>query len=204
MQQLKNIDTAFKHVRLFTMVIIVSYTLLLGFGIYTYNRGLNEAAQRIYLIAGGQSIVATASTRKENIPVEGRDHVRSFHALFFTLSPDEKAINANMRAALYLADRSAKTQYDDLKEKDYFISIIRGNISQEITCDSIQFHMDHYPYHWRYYGKVRIIRTSAILVRSLVTDGYLRAVERTDNNPHGFLIEKWSTLENIDLHLEKR
>lgn len=204
MQQLKNIDTAFKHVRLFTLVVIASYTVLLAFGIYTYNRGLNAAAQRIYLIAGGQSIPAIASTRKENIPVEGRNHVRNFHALFFTLSPDEKAINANMHAALYLADRSAKVQYDDLKEKDYFRSIIRSNISQEITCDSILFFMDRYPYHWRYYGKVRIIRTSAILVRSLVTDGCLRTVERTDNNPHGFLIEKWSTLENRDIHLEKR
>jgi hypothetical protein len=32
----------------------------------------------------------------------------------------------------------------------------------------------------------------------LVTQGYLRNVSRSDNNPHGFLIEHWETLANRD------
>jgi hypothetical protein len=27
---------------------------------------------------------------------------------------------------------------------------------------------------------------------------------RSGNNPHGFLIERWSTIENKDLKIEKR
>jgi hypothetical protein len=32
--------------------------------------------------------------------------------------------------------------------------------------------------------------------RVLVTQGYLRDVARSDNNPHGFLIEHWKTMVN--------
>jgi conjugative transposon TraK protein len=204
MEQLKNIDSAFKHVRLFTMVLIVAYTALLGYGIYQYALVMNQAAEQIYIISDSKALMATSSTRKENIPVEAKDHIKTFHHLFFTLSPDDKVIDVNIRQALYLADRTAKNQYDDLKEKAYYSGIIRGNISQEITCDSITLSIGHYPYYWRYYGKQQIIRSSAILTRSIVTEGYLRSVERSENNPHGFLIERWVTLENKDLQLENR
>ena len=32
-----------------------------------------------------------------------------------------------------------------------------------------------------------------------ITEGFLRNVARSDNNPHGFLIERWRVLENKDL-----
>jgi hypothetical protein len=41
-------------------------------------------------------------------------------------------------------------------------------------------------------------------MRNLITEGFLRNVARSDNNPHGFLIEKWTTIENKDLKTEKR
>jgi hypothetical protein len=44
-----------------------------------------------------------------------------------------------------------------------------------------------------------IIRTTSILSRSLHTEGTLRNVSRSDNNPHGFLIERFNTIENKDL-----
>ena len=39
---------------------------------------------------------AYSSNRKDNIPVEARDHVIMFHQYFFTLDPDEKVIDANL------------------------------------------------------------------------------------------------------------
>ncbi|MDP3180258.1 MAG: conjugative transposon protein TraK, partial [Bacteroidota bacterium] len=40
--------------------------------------------------------------------------------------------------------------------------------------------------------------------RSLITEGALRNVSRSDNNPHGFLIERWNTIENRDIKTENR
>lgn len=204
MQQLRNIDSAFKQIRLFMLALVVCYTALMGYGIWQYSQMSHQMADRLYIVSDGKVFTATSSTRQENIPVEARDHIRVFHSLFFTLSPDDKAIEANIRQALYLADRTAKNQYDDLKEKAYYAGIIRGNISQTITCDSVAFSTIHYPYYFRYYGKQHIIRSTATLTRSIVTEGYLRSIERSDRNPHGFLIERWATLENRDLQLENR
>ena len=53
--------------------------------------------------------------------------------------------------------------------------------------------------YFRYYGKLKIDRRSSTVVRSLITEGYLKEIPRSDNNPHGVLITNWKTLENKDL-----
>lgn len=52
-------------------------------------------------------MVALSQDLSQNRPVEAREHVRRFHELFFTLSPDKDAIESNVKRALYLADGSA-------------------------------------------------------------------------------------------------
>lgn len=203
-QQLKNIDTAFKHVRLFSLVLIVAYTIVCCYVVASSLKRVDQAQERIYLIVNGKAVEAFASTRQENIPVEARDHVKVFHTFFFSLSPDDKAIQTTIQNALYLADQSAKAQYDDLKEKGYYSSVISANVSQELDCDSVQVNTANYPYYFRFFGKQHIIRSTAIVTRILLTEGYLRNVGRSDNNPHGFLIEKWAIVENRDLSTTKR
>jgi hypothetical protein len=61
-----------------------------------------------------------------------------------------------------------------------------------------------YPFYFRYKGRQRIIRPTTILTRSLITEGYLRHVSRSDHNSHGFLIERWRTLENKDENIQNR
>lgn len=205
MEQLKNIDTAFKHIRLFSAVLITACFMTSIYSIYTCLEVVSKTQQKIYLIANGKAIEAFAANRKDNVPVEARDHVKVFHERFFTLSPDEKTIEVNMLQALYLADASAKAQYNDLKEKGYYRSVISGNVSQQIQCDSIVLDIGRQPIYFRYYGKQQIIRPTAILIRNLVTEGFLRDLkERSDNNPHGFLIERWAILSNNDLETIKR
>lgn len=203
-QQLKNIETAFKHVRLFTFVLIAACMATCCFAIYESYRMVTEANSRIYLLANGKALEALSAERKTNLPVEARDHIKMFHFYFFSLDPDEKVIEGNISRALYLADETAKQQYDDLKEGGYYAGIISGNVSQQVTADSIQVDMSIYPYHFKYYGVQKIIRPTAIVSRNLVTEGYLRNVSRSDNNAHGFLIERWRILENKDLDIQQR
>jgi conjugative transposon TraK protein len=122
--------------------------------------------------------------------------------LFFTLDPDEKVIDANIGKALYLADESAKNQYNDLKEKSYYNNLISGNISQQVTVDSIQLDINQYPYYFKCFATQKLIRSTSTANRSLITQGYLRNVARSDNNPHGFLILHWETLANRDTTIQ--
>lgn len=203
-RQAKNIDSAFRYIRSFTMVIITAYSAICLYAVYSNHRATRESQQRIYILANGKALEAYSADRKDNIPVEARDHVKTFHHLFFTLDPDEKVITANITRALYLADVSAKEQYDNLKESGYYTNLITGNISQRVTIDSIFINTDSYPFYFRCAAEEKLIRTTSTVTRSLITEGFLRNVERSDNNPHGFLIERWTILENKDLKTETR
>jgi hypothetical protein len=50
-------------------------------------------------------------------------------------------IQQNITKALYLADGSAKQQYENLKENGYYSNIIAGNLSQQININSVQVQM---------------------------------------------------------------
>ena len=196
--QFRNIDTAFKHIKTFSIVLIVSCILITGFVIYKSYEMVKAVQAKIYILANGKALEAFSAERKDNVPVEARDHIKMFHHYFFTLDPDDKVIQANIAQALNLADESAKRKYDDLKESGYYTNIISGNISQEITIDSIQLNINQYPFQFRCFATQKLIRSTSAITRKLLTGGYLRNVSRSDNNPHGFLIQQWEILENQD------
>ena len=202
--KMKNIDSAFKQVRLFSLAVIAGCVLITVFVTWKSYSLAAISQHRIYILANGKALEAYSADRKDNVPVEARDHVKMFHHYFFTMDPDDKVIQSNITKALYLADGTAKQQYDNLKENGYYTNLISGNISQEIQSDTITVNTSVYPYYFMYKGLQKIIRPTTIVTRTLITEGYLRNVSRSDNNAHGFLIERWKTLENKDLKIEIR
>ena len=200
----KNMDTAFRYGRRLSITVLIASITLCCVTIYQSYRLIERAQDRIYILASGKVLEAGASQRSANIQVEAKDHVASFHTLFFSLDPDNKVIEANLSRALYLADASAKKQYDNLKESGYYSGIVSGNISQQLQIDSIRISSSQYPYRFELWAVQKIIRPTSIVSRSLVTEGQLRNVSRSDNNPHGFLIEKWKTLQNQDIQVQIR
>jgi conjugative transposon TraK protein len=203
-QQMKNIDSAFKHIRVFSLVFMAACTVICVYSVYKSYALVSEDRQHIYILANGKALEAVSAETKDNIPVEARDHVKMFHHYFFSLDPDDKVIESNITKALYLADRSAKRAYDNLKENGYYSNLIAGNISQQIEIDSIQLDMNAYPYFFKCTATQKLVRATSIVTRSLITQGFLRNVTRSDNNPHGFLIEKWETIDNRDIKTENR
>ncbi|MBS1666416.1 MAG: conjugative transposon protein TraK [Bacteroidetes bacterium] len=203
-KQTKNIDSSFRHIKAFTLLLVTGCFILCGFVLYKSYELSARVQDKIYVLSGDKALEAYASQRKDNIEVEARSHIAMFHTDFFSLDPDEKVIDANIKKALYLADGSAKRQHDNLKETSYYSSIISGNISQQIAIDSIAVSTKAEPYLFHCYATIRIIRPNSIVTRNLITQGYLRNTARSDHNPHGFLIERWETIENRDIKTENR
>lgn len=197
-------DTAFRTMRWFMLVVVAGSILVSLFAIYLHYDFAARAEDKVYVLNNGKAVEVFASSRKENIGVEARDHVKRFHELFFSLDPDEKAIAATLKKALYLSDGTAKKQYEDLVETGYIAGIISGNVSQQIVIDSVQVETTAEPFAFRCFATIHIIRSTSIVTRNLITQGYLRSVARSDNNPHGLLIEKWETIENKDIKMEER
>lgn len=202
--KLKNIDTAFRQLRSVVMLVVTASFILLAVGFILGYRLLSQGQERIYVLAAGQALEAFASTSRDNIPVEARSHVGNFHRYFFTLDPDESAIKRNLEKALYLADNSAKRTYDDLLETGFYSSVISGNVNQTIEVDSIQLDLQAFPIHFRCYAHQQVVRPKSTTQRQLITEGLLRQVSRTENNPHGFLIERWKIVLHRDLSTQAR
>lgn len=199
-KQLKNIDSAFQHIKKFSIAFLIANVLVMCFGIYKFCEIIYRERQTIHILYNGKVLEAFASDKKSNLGVELRDHIKTFHQYFFSLNPDDKAIQATIGRALYLADESAKKEYDNLRESGYYNNLISANISQEIEVDSIRLDINQNPYLFTCFATQKLVRSSSTVFRKLVTQGTVRDLKvQTDNNPHGFLIQKWETLVNTDV-----
>ena len=176
-KSLKNIETSFRQIRLFGIVFLALCTVITVWSVWSSYRFAERQREKIYVLDNGKSLMlALSQDLSQNRPAEAREHVRRFHELFFTLSPEKSAIEHNVKRALLLADKSVYHYYSDFAEKGYYNRIIAG----------------------------KIIRQSNVTERSLVTTCRLLNSSRSDDNPNGFTIEGFTIIENKDLQTIKR
>lgn len=204
-KSLKNIESSFKQLRIFGIVFLCLCAIVSGYSIWSAYDFAEAQRQKIYVLDNGKSLMlALSQDLSQNRPVEAREHIKRFHELFFTLSPDKSAIESNISRALQLSDKSAFNYYKDLSEKGFYNRIISGNINQTVQIDSVTCNLNVYPYQVATYAKQMIIRESNITERSLITTCKLLNSVRSDNNPHGFTIEAFEIRENKDLRVLDR
>ena len=204
-KSLKNIETSFRQIRLFGIVFVTMCAAIVIYSVWSSFAFAEKQREKIYVLDGGKSLMlALSQDLSQNRPAEAREHVRRFHELFFTLSPEKTAIEHNVKRALLLADKSAYNYYADFAEKGYYNRLIAGNINQVLQVDSVLCNFDRYPYEVSTYARQMIIRQSNVTERSLVTTCRLLNASRSDDNPNGFTIEGFTILENKDLQTLKR
>ncbi|MBB6131508.1 conjugative transposon protein TraK [Mucilaginibacter lappiensis] len=197
MSLIKNIESKIRLASVIAIGGLLSGILIaIGVSFFAY-RQVVEARQSIYILDNNVPILAKQTNMQMNRPAEYRAHIDLFHTIFFSLTPDDKYIDYQMKKAMYLIDESGMQQYQNLKEKGYFSSILSSSSVLTIETDSIV--LDIPKKYFRYYAHQKIDRKSSVLNRSLITEGYLKDIPRSDNNPHGVLIVNWKTLENKDL-----
>ncbi|EKY00426.1 conjugative transposon TraK protein [Porphyromonas catoniae F0037] len=204
-QSLKNIETAFRQIRLYILLFALLSAGVSGYALYSSYRFAEKQREKIYVLDEGKSLMlALSQDASRNRPVEAREHVRRFHELFFSIAPDKDAIEENMSRAFALCDKSAFDYYKDLAEQGYYNRAISGNVNQRIVIDSIRCNFESYPYEVTTYARQFILRQSNVTERSLVTSCTLQNSVRSDDNPQGFLMEHFLVRENQDLRSYKR
>ena len=204
-KSLRNIESSFRQIRLFTIVFVVVCAGVTGYALWNSYSFAEAQRQKIYVLDGGKSLMlALSQDLSQNRPVEAREHVKRFHELFFTLSPDKSAIESNINRAFFLVDKSAFRYYQDMQEKGYYNRIVSGNINQSIQIDSISCNFEVYPYKVVTYARQMIIRASNVTERNLITRCDLINSLRSDHNPHGFMMERFEIIDNKDLRVLDR
>jgi conjugative transposon TraK protein len=199
-KSLNNIESSFRQIRLFGIVFLCLCAAVMCWSVWKAYDFAEAQRRKIYVLDEGKSLMlALSQDMAQNRPVEARQHVRMFHELFYTLAPDKSAIEGNVDRALFLSDKSAFDHYNDLSEQGFYNRLISGNINQRIEVDSVAFDFEVYPYAVTTYARQYIIREKSVTERSLVTTGRLRNSVRSDNNPHGFILEGFRVTENRDV-----
>lgn len=199
---IKNLENRIKLVLIVSCLFMVGCVVISISSLFTARMMVDDAQKKIYVLDGTVPILVQRTTMDETLDVEAKSHVELFHHLFFTLAPDDKYINYTMEKAMYLVDESGLAQYNTLKERGLFSNIIGTSSVFSIFCDSIKFDKDKMEF--TYYGRQRIERRTNVLYREIVTTGSLKRVPRTENNPHGLLIENWRTILNKDIEQRKK
>ncbi|MBC8153076.1 MAG: conjugative transposon protein TraK [Bacteroidetes bacterium] len=202
---LRNIESSFRFVRVLAFSVIA---LALGFaawiGYWAFTT-VGQSREKIYVLDNGKSIMlALAQEQNVNRPAEARDHVKTFLKLFFNQEPNEQSITQNIQDAAYLGDESITRHYLDLREKGFYTKLLQGNTIQKITIDSVLIDMKQSPYKVDIRARVLLVRATNITFRRLVADCYLIDATRTDQNPHGFFIERFRVLDNRDIETISR
>ncbi len=192
---IQNIESKIRLATVLSLGSLLTSIIICGFvSAYAYQQVAN-ARQSIYILDNDIPILAKQTNMQMNRPAEYKAAVDLFHSLFFNLTPDDKHIEYQMSRAMYFVDETGVGQYNNLKEKGYFNSILSSSSVLSIQTDSIVIDQNRF----RYYGKQKIDRRSAAITRSIITEGELIDIPRSENNSHGVLITNWKTIENKDL-----
>lgn len=196
---IKNIESKIRLASFISAFSFIVSLLMVGIVCFFAYRLVANSGKSVYVLdANSVPLLARQTDVQLNRAAEYRSQVNLFHSLFFSLTPDEKYIEYQMKRAMYLIDESGALQYNNLKERGFFSSVLSSSAVLTLQTDSI--YIDEIRKYFRYYGKQKIDRRSSVITRSLVTEGYLKDLDkRSDNNPHAVLITRWKTLENKDL-----
>lgn len=183
---------------LFVSIAAITGSMLISvFAFWTTSGMIREERKKIYILDSDVPLTATLTSQTVNLPIEAKAHVQLFHQLFFTLPPDDEYIKYTLEKAMYLIDESGLKQRNAMQEKGFYSGIMSQSAAFSIKTDSIQF--DQESMSFRYYGTQRIERKTSILKRELVTEGNLRIITRSGNNPHGLIITDYKTVMNKDI-----
>lgn len=203
-KQFNSIETSFRRMKFVTTLCMTAAVVIAVGSVMISGKLMQEGNDKIYVVDKGSAVMAARTDEDLYRDLEAKDHVSRFHELMFNISPSSESIKRNLDKALVMSDKSAYDYYMDLSERGFYQRMISANISQEIVVDSIKVNMTGYPYDAKTYGRLFLLRESNITAYSFESSCRLVDVERSQNNPHGLMIEKFTVTKNENLGTRKR
>ena len=199
-----SIDTSFRKMKFVTVLALAAATIIAVGSTAVSGWFMEKANGTIYVVDKGSAVMASRSNEDSHRELEAMDHVSRFHELMFNLSPSAESIQRNLDRALVMSDKSAYDYWMDLSERGFYQRIVSANISQEFVADSIKVDMLSYPHEVRAYGKLYLLRESNITAYQFESTCRLVDVERSQTNPHGLMIERFTVTRNDNIGTRKR
>lgn len=207
LSDLININEDYKSNKIISIITVVGAFLFSGYIYFSQSEKLDRERSSVFVLQNGKSIyIANRENMSENRPAEIKHHVTILMNLLFSISPDNASVNENNKQALYLGDQSVKKFIDQLTEKKYYDQLIAASASQSLKLDtnSIQLDLSTYPIKIVVKGTEQIVRLSNITIKEITCSMDVINVNRSDNNPHGLLVENFSVISNNTIETKVR
>lgn len=200
-----NIETGFRKMKFLTIAVIGASVIVTAVVIYLSFQFAADSRDNIFVVdKSGTAVMASASPDGSEKDLEIQDHLTRFHELMFSLSPSSESIKRNIDRALVMSDRSAYDYWRDMSERGFYQRLVSANISQQIVVDSVKVNINGYPYDAVTYGKLYLLRESNITAYQFESSCRLVDVERSQSNPHGLMIEKFTVRKNENIGTKRR
>src|ERR1700743_849666 len=112
---IKNIEAKIRLATIVSLGSLLSALAIVGINCFFSFRVVSNAQRSIYILDNNIPVLARQTDIQMNRPAEYRADIDLFHSLFFSLTPDDKYMEYQMKKAMYLIDESGMQQYNDLK-----------------------------------------------------------------------------------------
>jgi conjugative transposon TraK protein len=192
---LKNITQNFKLAKTALLVCLVCCCVIsLGSLLWAYSLTNKFQEKAFILTENGATAIATSINVNNLVQyreAEINNHIKTFHQLYWTL--DQYNYEKKITEALNLIGQSGKDLYLFMKSEGYFSRIVSQNLIQTLTIDAIKINQDIYPFVITVEGEMLLKRTDQKITsnQSFNATMVLYNVDRTNENPHGLLIENY-------------
>ena len=208
-KSLKNIETSFRQIRLFTLVFLGLCAVVAVFSVVKSYQFAQRQREKIYVLDQGKSLMlALSQDLSQNRPVgfvaPWRRGTRSAASTSSSSRwrPTGRPSRATSTAPCSYATRAPTTTRRIFRRRVTTTAWWRAtSISR---CGSIRWSATSTPYRVTTYAREMIIRESNVTERSLITRCNLINSVRSDNNPQGFTMERFEIVENRDLRVIAR
>ena len=205
-KSLKNIESSFRQIRLFSIVFLASCTLLTVFSVWKSYRFAEEQREKIYVLDEGKSLIMALSQEPRATARWKRGSTcRRLHELFFTLAPRQGGHRVEhkpgdctwpTRACTGITGTGTRKVLQPAHQRERQPDGGGGQHELRFRQLSLPRHhlcpADDHPGEQHHRNA------------SLVTRCRLQSTVRSDNNPQGFLAEHFEILENRDLRTVER
>lgn len=183
--------SSFKGMKMLTWGAVIACVLISTVAVGLSFRYAKQQEFKIYVLEKGSIMEAVRAENGAQRDLEVMDHVTRFHELFYNIAPNVTTINQNINRALELADKSAYQYFNNLKERQYFQTLIDINATQQISVDSVKVDIMQYPYKVKAYSSLYVLRESTIALYKMQSSCDVVEVGRTKSNPHGLMITNY-------------
>ena len=197
----KNIYEVLKMNRFIVLAVIVMAFLSTIISSLISYKMYNKALDGSFAIGkNGEVIPLQWVQEKENLEVEGLEHLRLFHNYFYGL--DATNFENHIEKALWLGDSSVDNVYRQKKADGVYNRLMQYSLVQKVISIESELDLTAEPYPFRTVTVFQINRGSAIDTYELVSTGKLLHLEKRNfpKNTHALLITDYfeNTLKKID------